>query len=162
MGFFAPLFLAGLDALGLPLWLHLLRRHKIEPRAFSSLMFFERRTQSSVKHRRLRFYTLLALRLAMLALLALLFAQPFIRRAATAGAGKRVTIIAVDRSLSMRHSGRLAESKRQALSAVDSMSGGDLGQVVALGSRTETLTEPGAAKSPLRGAINATRPGDST
>ena len=53
MGFFAPWFLAGLLGVGLPIWLHLLRRHKTEPKPFASLMFFERRTQSSVKHRRL-------------------------------------------------------------------------------------------------------------
>src|SRR3954453_18163157 len=102
MGFFAPLFLAGLAALGLPLWLHLLRRHKIEPKPFSSLMFFERRTQSSVKHRRLRFYTLLALRLAMLALLALLFSQPYMSRPAGTSTGKKLVVVAIDRSFSMR------------------------------------------------------------
>jgi hypothetical protein len=51
MGFFAPWFLAGLLAVGLPVYIHLLRRHTTTPRAVSSLMFFERGTQSSTRHR---------------------------------------------------------------------------------------------------------------
>jgi hypothetical protein len=43
---------------GVPLYLHLLRRHKTTPLPFSSLMFFEQRTQSSIKHRRLRYLLL--------------------------------------------------------------------------------------------------------
>ena len=90
MGLFAPWFLAGLAALALPVYLHLLRRHKTEPKPFGSLMFFERRTQSSVRHRRLRFYVLLAMRLAMLALLALIFAQPYLNQKTAAVSGRRL------------------------------------------------------------------------
>ena len=41
MGFLAPWFLAGIVAVGLPLWLHLLRQYRSTPQPFSSLMFFE-------------------------------------------------------------------------------------------------------------------------
>ena len=78
MGFLAPWFLAGVAAVGLPIWIHLLKRHKTDPRLFPSLMFFEKREMSSVKHRRLEYLLLFALRAAMLILLALLFANPFI------------------------------------------------------------------------------------
>ena len=61
MGLFAPWFLAGIAAVGLPFYVHLLRRHTTTPRPFSSLMFFERRTQSSIKHRRLRSQILLSI-----------------------------------------------------------------------------------------------------
>ncbi len=81
MGFFAPWFLAGIAAVGLPIWLHLLKRHKTDPQLFPSLMLFEKREQSSVKHRRLDYILLFTLRAVMLILLALLFANPFIRRA---------------------------------------------------------------------------------
>ena len=64
MGLLAPWFLAGAAAVGVPFYLHLLRRHTTTPHPFSSLMFFERRTQSSIKHRRLRYLLLLSLRLA--------------------------------------------------------------------------------------------------
>ncbi len=160
MGLLAPWFLAGVAALALPVYLHLLRRHKVQPRPFSSLMFFERRTQSSIKHRRLRFYTLLALRLGMLALLALLFAQPFLTRPADKASGRKLIVIAVDRSFSMRAANHLAEAKRGALAAVDRVRGGDAGQVVAVGSKVETMTEPVSDPGVLKAAVNAIAPGD--
>src|SRR6267143_1379222 len=42
VGFLAPWFLAGLAAVGLPIWLHLLNQHKTTPLPFSPLMFFAR------------------------------------------------------------------------------------------------------------------------
>jgi hypothetical protein len=54
MGFLSPWFLGGLAAVGLPLWIHLLRQYRSTPHPFSSLMFFVRRVQSSVKHKRMR------------------------------------------------------------------------------------------------------------
>ncbi|HEX3375850.1 MAG TPA: BatA domain-containing protein, partial [Candidatus Acidoferrales bacterium] len=78
MGFLAPWFLAGMAALAVPFYVHLLRRHTTTPRLFSSLMFFEHRTQSSIKHRRLRYLLLLSLRALLFLLLALAFANPFI------------------------------------------------------------------------------------
>ena len=71
MGFLTPWFLAGAAAIGLPIWLHLLRKHKTTPLPFSSLMFFERRTQSSIKHRRLRYLLLFAARALLILLIAL-------------------------------------------------------------------------------------------
>src|ERR1700685_4377332 len=109
MGLLAPWALAGLAAVGLPVWLHLLRKHKTTPLPFSSLMFFERRTQSSIKHRRLQYLLLLALRTAVIALLVFAFARPYLhwRLAALAG-GPRLTVLAVDNSFSMRAADRLA------------------------------------------------------
>ncbi len=54
MGLLNPWFLLGLAAVGLPIYIHLLRRHVIPPQPFASLMFFERGTQSSTRHRRVR------------------------------------------------------------------------------------------------------------
>ncbi len=42
MGFLAPWFLAGLAALSVPIFVHLLRKHVTIPRPVRSLMFFER------------------------------------------------------------------------------------------------------------------------
>src|SRR5271163_4196592 len=101
MGFLNPWFLFGLAAIGLPVYIHLLRRHILPPQPFSSLMFFERGTQSSTRHRRLRYLLLFALRTALLLLLVLAFANPFIRRAA-AGADSKLLLVVVDNSFSMQ------------------------------------------------------------
>src|ERR1700732_2196530 len=102
MGFLAPWFLAGMAAVGLPVYLHLLRRHATIPRPFSSLMFFEPRTQSAIRHRRLRYLLLLSLRIALLALLALAFANPFITRLAARGPSGKLVLLVIDTSFSMR------------------------------------------------------------
>lgn len=162
MGFLAPWFLAGIAAVGLPLWIHLLRRHKNVPQPFSSLMFFERRTQSSVKHRRLRYFLLLALRSAIVLLLALLFANPFINRTGAAAGGKKLHLIAVDRSFSMRYGDHLARAKREALDTISKMRSGDSGQVVAIGNRVDIMTEPTGDLNALRAAVQSITPGDST
>src|SRR5437660_6708091 len=99
MGFLAPWFLGGLAALGVPVFVHLLRKHITTPRPVSSLMFFERGTQSSTRHRRLRYLLLFALRLALLLLVVLAFANPFVRRPATDLSGHLMMIV-LDNSFS--------------------------------------------------------------
>src|ERR1044071_6559295 len=101
MGFLNPWFLAGVVGVGLPLYLHLLRRATTNPRPVSSLMFFERRTQSSIRHRRLRYLFLLFLRLLLLFLLVLVFANPFVDRSVT-GSGETLLVLVLDNSFSMR------------------------------------------------------------
>src|ERR1039457_6604274 len=79
MGFFTPWFLACAAAVGLPVWLHLLRKHKTTPLPFSSLMFFEKRTQSSIKHKRLRYLVLFAARTLLRVVPAALVSGPAVR-----------------------------------------------------------------------------------
>lgn len=162
MGFFSPWFFAGILAAGLPLWVHLLRQHKSVPRPFASLMFFERRTQSSIKHRRLKHYLLLALRLAMILLLVLLFANPFIRRAVPFGAGKKLVFVAVDNSFSMRYGNHLDRARTEALSVLAKVGGGDVAQVAAVNDRIELLTQLVNDKPALDGAVRAIKPTDAS
>src|SRR5215813_58582 len=100
MGFLAPWFFAGLAALGVPIFVHLLRKHITTPRPVSSLMFFERGTQSSTRHRRLRYLLLFVLRLALILLIVVAFANPFLRR--TANTNRSLLLIVLDNSFSMR------------------------------------------------------------
>src|SRR5271165_1377246 len=160
MGFLAPWFLAGAAMAGLPLYLHLLRRYRATPQPFSSLMFFERRVQSSVKHRRLRYLLLLALRITLLLLLAIAFANPFVNRTSALTAGKRLTVIAVDRSFSMRYGDRLAQAKRQALQILNSTSGSDSVEVLAVDHSVEVLAAPQAGREAARAAIESIQPVD--
>src|SRR5947209_15233657 len=119
MGFLTPWFLAGAAAVGLPVWLHLLKKHKTTPLPFSSLMFFQQHTQSSIKHRRLRYLLLFAMRAALLLLIVLAFAHPFVeQRVLPLERSNEVTVLALDNSLSMQAGGRLQEAKREAKSVV--------------------------------------------
>ncbi len=161
MGFLSPWFLAGLAAIGLPVWLHLLRRHRAEPLKFSSLMFFERRTQSSIKHRRLRYLLLLSLRTLLFVLLALAFANPFINRTAANINSEKLLLLVIDNSFSMRAGTHLADARREALSVLSSRRPTDKAQVMALGSQIQVLTQPTVDDAALRAAVGTLQPGDS-
>ena len=160
MGFLAPWFLAGIAALGLPLWIHMLRQYRSTPQKFSSLMFFEKRTQSSLKHRRLRYLLLLSLRIALLLFLALAFANPFINRTGASLGGRKMLVIAVDNSFSMRYGDHLSRAKQEAQKAVSNLNPGEQGQVLALGSHVYILSQPTEDANQLRNAISGILPSD--
>ncbi len=156
MGFLTPWFLAGVAAVGLPVWLHLLRKHKTTPLPFSSLMFFEKRTQSSIKHRRLRYLLLFAARTALILLLVLAFAQPFVRRSVLPSSRTgEIAVVAIDDSLSMRAGNRLETAKQQARSVIGSLGPGQRGQVLAFGQRIQVMTEVTDDHSALNAGIAA-------
>jgi hypothetical protein len=131
---------------GLPVWLHLLRKHKTTPLPFASLMFFERRTQSSIKHRRLQYLLLLALRAAVIALLAFAFARPYLQShlAALAG-GPKLTVLAIDNSFSMRDGDHLARAKQEAKQVAAKLGDRDKLQVLAFGSQVHVMGDSAAA-----------------
>jgi hypothetical protein len=159
MGFLAPWFLGGLAALGVPVFVHLLRRHITTPRPVSSLMFFEKGIQSSTRHHKLRYLLLFALRSALILLLVLAFANPFVRRAA-AGANDRLLLIVLDNSFSMRAGTRFADAKQQALSTLAAKPHGQKAQIMALGGQLEVLTQPITDDTQLRAALESVQPGD--
>ena len=159
MGFLAPWFLGGLLALGVPVFVHLLRRHVTTPRPVGSLMFYERGTQSSTRHRRLRHLLLFALRLALLLLLVLAFANPFVRRPISDPNG-RLLLLVLDRSYSMRAGTRFAEAKQKAMALLAAKPPAQKAQLMALGGRLEILTQPVSDAAQLRSALESVEPGD--
>jgi hypothetical protein len=159
MGLFAPWFLAGLAGLALPVYLHLLKRQTRQPKRVSSLMLYESRTQSSTRHRRLRYYLLLSLRLLVLLLLILTFANPFVNRDAAALASNRLVLLVVDNSFSMRAGTRLADAKEAAMSVLGGK-GAARAQVAAFGSQLRLMTQPIEDQAALRAAVQSIQPGD--
>ncbi len=161
MGLLAPWFLGGLVAIGLPVYLHLLRRHRIAPVPFASLMFFERRVQSSIQHRRLQYLLLLALRVAVIALLMLAFARPYWRSSAAAATEDRVVALCLDDSFSMRQGDRMGQAKRDALTTIDALHLGDRAQVIASGGQgSRVLTGITGDHAVLRAAVESVQAGD--
>jgi Aerotolerance regulator N-terminal len=156
MGFLTPLALAGLAAVALPFWLHLLKKHRATPVPFSSLMFFERRTQSSIKHRRLQYLLLFALRTLVVALLALAFARPFLHShlGVLAAGGHKLTLLAIDQSFSMRQGDRLPRARREAAQVAAALRPEDKLEVLAFASQVHVMGDSAAA-------IQAIQPTDS-
>ncbi len=159
MGFLTPWFLGGLAALGVPVFVHLLRKHVTTPRPVSSLMFFERGIQSSTRHQRLRYLLLFVLRSALVLLIVLAFAQPFVRRSA-ADANGRLLLIVLDNSFSMRAGTRFADAKQQASAILAAKPHAQKAQVIALGGQLEILTQPISDLTQLRAALESIQPGD--
>jgi hypothetical protein len=159
MGLFAPWFLAALAGLALPLYLHLLKRQTSDPKPVTSLMLYESRPQSSIRHRRLRYFLLLSLRLLLLLLLILAFANPFINRDTAAFASNRLVLLVVDNSFSMRAGSRLADAKDAAMSVLAGK-GSAHAQVAAFGSQLRLMTKSIEDQSELRAAAQAIQPGD--
>jgi N-terminal double-transmembrane domain len=159
MGLLAPWFLGGLAALGIPVFVHLLRKHVTVPRPVSSLMFFERGTQSSTRHRKLRYLLLFMLRFTLVLLIVLAFANPFVRRAA-ADANGRLLLIVLDNSFSMGAANHFDLAKQQALAVLAQRPHGSKAQIIALGGGLDVLTQPIADDTQLRATIESIRLGD--
>ena len=159
MGFLTPWFLGGLLALGVPVFVHLLRRHVTVPRPVGSLMFFERGTQSSTKHRRLKYLLLFSLRAALLLFLVFTFANPFVRRLSSDPAG-RLLVIVLDHSFSMRAGTRFTVARQQAMALLAARPAGQRAQIIALGGSVQVLTQPITDAAQLRAALDTIQPGD--
>jgi von Willebrand factor type A domain/Aerotolerance regulator N-terminal len=106
MALLAPLFLAALAALAIPVVLHLSQRARKEPVRFPSLAFVRRVPFRTTERRRLRDRLLLLLRLAALALVVFAFTRPLLERGPLSGGGvsaAREVVILLDRSASMAY-----------------------------------------------------------
>jgi hypothetical protein len=78
MNFIHPVFLGALGALSLPLAIHFLRSRKLKPLDLGTLRFVQEAVAETTRWQRLREWLLLAARLLMVALAALLFARPYL------------------------------------------------------------------------------------
>src|SRR2546428_12928066 len=104
MSFLAPAFLLGLNAIAIPIVIHLIQRERKRVMRFPSLMFLQRIPYQSVHRRRIRHWLLLAMRAAAIALIVFAFARPFFPEgamAAVAAGGAREVVILLDTSASM-------------------------------------------------------------
>src|SRR5688500_13528894 len=108
MTLLAPAFLLGILAIGLPLWLHRLSSDNPNKQRFSSLMFLEPGEPRRVLAKKLQYLLLLALRIGVLVLLALAFAQPAVWRTLQPGDSEnaQLHVIVLDRSASMNYGNR--------------------------------------------------------
>lgn len=128
MSLLAPLYVAGLLAISLPIIFHLIRRTPRGRQDFSSLMFLAPSPPRITRRSRLNNILLLLLRAAALALLAFAFARPFLRTDAelnvTQSQGRRVAIL-VDTSASMRRGDLWPQARAQAERVIDGLTPAD-------------------------------------
>jgi Aerotolerance regulator N-terminal/von Willebrand factor type A domain len=155
--FLAPFILAGLLAIGLPIWLHRVARANPTQFPFASHMFLEHSETQRTAKRTLRYLLLLAARILLLILLILAFAGPLVspdvvpERATNA----RLHAIVIDGSMSMQHGERWQRALDEAEKVIASARSADrLMLVSAAGRRIQVIHEPtndaGALRAQLR------------
>ena len=107
MSLLAPLFLLGGLAVAVPLWLHRLQTQSSNRQPFSSAMLLETTEEQVHVQKQLKYFLLLAFRIALILLVAAAFAQPYIDRPADTVADENAgtTLVVIDTSASMGRSG---------------------------------------------------------
>jgi Aerotolerance regulator N-terminal len=92
--------LGALGALAIPIIIHLMFRQRARPIDLGTLQFLKVVLRDNARRRRLKRWLLLALRMACLAVIAFLFARPYML-ATEPDAGDSLVVILLDRSASM-------------------------------------------------------------
>ena len=131
MAFLNPLFLFGLLATGIPLVIHLWNRRRVVTIDFSSLIFITAAHRENARRFQLRQLLILLLRVAIIALIALALARPFLTLGLPVASVRAKTdvIIVLDNSYSMAYQDingiRLDKAKTLATDIIDTLRHGD-------------------------------------
>ena len=160
MSFLYPLFLVGIAAIGIPIVLHMARRKTRQQVTFSSLMFVPAAAPRFKNRSRIENVLLLALRCAVLCLLAFAFSRPFFPKPAaeeSADPARRIVML-VDTSASMRRTGLWAQALSETQSLLDGAGRADRVCVMSFDQNVLTVIgfEQWAALEPDRRAAAAT------
>lgn len=163
--FLAPAFLAGLLAIALPLWLHRVARANPTRYPFASAMLLEASETQRTAKRTLRYWLLLAARVALLVALTLAFAGPLVspRAVPVMNPAARLHALVLDTSLSMqygRHWQRAIEQAGQILAAA--RPGDQFMLVTAAGRRIQVVQSAVNASevASLRATLPTLKPGN--
>ena len=163
MAFLAPLFLAGILAVAVPILVHLTHKERKDVVVFPSLMFLTKIPYQAVRRQRIRHWLLFAARCLALILLALAFARPFLTKPAiaapTRGLGAKELVILLDRSYSMAYGDRWTRALDAAKRAIAGIGGSDRASVVLFDATATAVTEPSADKAVLTTAVDRLKPG---
>ena len=143
MSFISPWFLFGLLGIGIPLLIHLIRREKAAKLAFSTIRFLKKVPKKMTLFQEFQQWLLLLVRIAIIALLAIAFARPFLTAAFSnlAGIAPRSTIILVDTSMSMGYSDYFDRAKQATLHVLESLQSGDEAAIITFSEGTDSIIE---------------------
>lgn len=160
--FLAPLFLAGLALIAIPILVHLTHKQKDDTVRFPSLMFVRKVPYRTTKKQRIRDWLLFLMRCAALILIAAAFARPFVERPLTAAVrpgGARDVVVLLDRSYSMGYTGQWERAQAAARAAIDGLGLDDRATLVLFDEGTETIRGEDNGLARVRSAIGEARPG---
>ncbi|NNK56083.1 MAG: VWA domain-containing protein [Desulfofustis sp.] len=132
MSFLSPWYLLGLLGIGIPLAIHLIRRQQAERVVLPTARFLQRAPKKLVYFQKLQQLLLLALRIAIIGLLAFAFARPIFSGALSTlvDASPQSSVILLDTSMSMRYGDRFDQGKAAVISELESLRQGDEAAIV--------------------------------
>ncbi len=152
LAFLNGTFLFAALGAAIPLILHLVRRQRAGIHVFSMVRFLVSTQRAIVRQQRFRRLLLLLLRMAACALLAVLFARPFVRdqdESFFAGAQPEAAAILVDTSYSMGYGNRLAVARRRAAEVLNTLRTGDQVALLTFAVQARVVRELGSDHSGL-------------
>ena len=161
MSFLAPLFLAGLAALAIPIFVHLINRERKEITEFPSLMFLQRIPYRSVRRQKIRNWLLFLMRCLAVILLVAAFARPFLARRFAAAGGAldsaREVVVLLDRSYSMGYGDQWSRAQDAARSVINGIGANDKLTLVAFAETPTALNQATADQGSLRASLDAVK-----
>jgi von Willebrand factor type A domain/Aerotolerance regulator N-terminal len=140
MSFLAPMLLAGVAAVGLPIALHFLFKAWYRPLPWAAMDFLRKSLEQTTRRIKFRELILLLLRCACLLLLAVALARPIIGWLAGTGENESIdAILVIDTSYSMGakdgNSTRFDKAKAEALAVIDELPNNSTVQVISCSDR---------------------------
>jgi hypothetical protein len=157
MGLLAPLFLLGVFAIALPIWLHRLQAQSSDRKPFSSAMLLETAKQQVHVKKELKYLLLLAARILLLILMAFAFAKPFLTVPPNAiiSTASGTDLVLVDTSVSMDRAGVFSQVQAEASRAIDGAPADALIQLLSADSSMRVVTALTNDKSTSRSALGS-------
>lgn len=146
MSFLAPVFLAGLGLLAIPIIIHLTQKQQSKVTVFPSLMFLRQVPFRTSNRRRIRHPLLFALRCLALMLIASAFARPFLAGGPPPAAGEsaRDVVLLLDTSHSLNYGGLWDRALAEAEDVLGGLAPGDRVALITFADRAQeraALTE---------------------
>ncbi len=162
MSLLFPLYLLGLLGLALPWLLHRFSHHEPPEQAFPTTRFLDPTKPPATSKRKLRHWPLLLLRILFLALLCLLFAQPWLKADNDAANADAVQLIIVDNSFSMRAGDRWQNARNEVERTLQSLPDNDAVQLFSFASQLRAATDIVNNDDEVNNAVSLIEPGYET
>ena len=159
MQFLNPLFLAGLAAIAVPLWFHLIRREQSNRVPFSSVMYVPRKEMRQVRRQKIRHWPLFLWRLLLIVLLVLALSRPYWPELSAGwSSGSQARVVLLDNSFSMRVGNRWAQAKQLADREIRSAPAGSEVSLALVSDRVEFLGAPPESTDAMLLKLRAAEP----
>ena len=146
MALLAPIFLLGAVLIGIPIWLHRLKKTSADSTSFSSIMLMEESAERTHVRQAICFKKLLSLRVLLLLLLALAFAKPLsVLPGLDTITTEQTHFVVIDTSPSMAPI--LSDALAEARDVIGDVPPGQLIQVFAANQHLSPLSQPSLEKN---------------